>query len=338
MSIATEVDVERDLDAYAQQLRWVIERKDFNDFWPVGLPWAATAMGDALVERVEQGLAGVAPEPVPNPTVATLLLFFSTYGMREAGWSRERRLGYAERLLAVVRASKRSSVMNVDGVHHLVAPTPVLLDGLWKPATPERVTAVNRLAATLWAFGEAAYFCNHRIATERHGPYPSEPGRLVLIRSAYNLTPSVLWPEVGGWPSLPRRIDLCVDHEAVEAPFDLFANPLFTFNATVTARRVAVIIEHDDGAREHDPSPRALERLAGTLAELIGTLTRVVRCLSERERAERLHRIMLYGLERLGGRPCLADAVACDRAGDGRVVEGDAERLARYYDLRETTA
>jgi hypothetical protein len=321
-------------------MRWVLARKDFNDFWPIGLPTAGTAMGSSLVERVESALATRSPTTMRHPTTALILLFFSTYGLRSAAWETARRMRYVDRLLQFVRVSKVGPAVPLDGTHQLVLRWPRETIP-WADATMrlDFKDSANRFAATLWAYSEAAYFCNHRIGTERHGPYPSDlPGGLVTLRSGANLTPRHLWPEIRKWPELPHGVWLAFDSEAATAPFDLFANPLFTFDASRTTRRVAVCVQRGpdepvsvvDDANEVDAMTRELRR---GLAQLLA----VVDSLSVRHRALRLHQVMLSALDLMVGDRTFSNARegAGDPVGPGARVEGALADLVSYYDLRQ---
>lgn len=328
---ATEVcRLEQTLDGYANAMRWVIARKDFNAFWPVGLPRAGTAMGDALVARVEEPiLRGSLRQQIPNPTSALLLLFFSTYGMRAAGWPRERRLRYAGALLALVEASKASPLVDPAGRHQLLdvpaPPKESWLDGF------RRETAA--FCALAWAAAEALYFCNHRIGTERHGPYPAD-GRsgIRMVRSVYDLRPTALWPELSDWPTLPPRVDVVWEYAAEEARFDLFANPLFDFDSAACTLRVAVLATEQDGVRPVRDLAEVREWNAQLRALVAAVVDRVDR-MDAGERTRRLHDTMLYAAAGLSQQhfPLGTD----EPAGPGREVVGSVDELARYYDLRQ---
>jgi hypothetical protein len=330
MSATDARRVDQTLDGYASAMRWVIARKDFNAFWPIGLPRAGTAMGDALVARVEEPiLHGSLRERVPNPTAALLLLFFSTYGMRVAGWSRERRLRYAGALLALVEASKASPLVDPAGRHQLPDP-PAPPDHAWLDGFQREAAAFCALA---WAAAEALYFCNHRIGTERHGPYPADgrPG-IRMVRSVYDLRPADLWRELSTWPTLPQRVDIVSEYAAEEARFDLFANPLFDFDSTACTLRVAVLATEQDAVR---PVRDLAEVQAwnAQLRTLVAAVVERVDRMDAGERIRRLHDTMLYAAEGLVQQrfPLGTD----EPAGPGREVVGSVDELAHYYDLRE---
>lgn len=322
------------LDGYAAGVRWVIERKDFNAFWPVGLPRAGTAMGDLLVTQVEEVItANALRATVANPTAALLLLFFSTHGMRVAGWSRERRLHYAQALLALVRASKTTPVVDPDGRHCLLDP-PEPWGDAWLEGFHQEA---NVFCALSWATAEALYFCNHRIGTERHGPYATAgDGQMRMVRSVHDLRPVELWPEIEEWPELPARVDVVFEYDRAGARFDLFANPLFDFDSHAATQRLAILAHTTDGRCE---AVRDLTVVAGWNDALRGLLTRVVEqvdAMDERARIGRLHDVMLHAASGLSERrlPLARQAPVSV----GIEVRGSVEQLAAYYDFRSEVA
>jgi hypothetical protein len=324
------------LGAYAEAMEWVLAHKDFNAFWPVGLPSAGTAMGDQLITFVE-GLLDARPTEglrVPNPTAVLILLFFSTYGIRVSKWPRHRRLAYASGLLGIVSNSKSSPVVDRYGRHALQDQPPEVT--AWSVGA---LASVNTFAALSWACAECLFFCNHRVGTERHGPYRSSRGHHVMVRSIFDLAPRALWPEIDRWPVFPQRVDLVVEYPAsYSAPFDLFANPLFEFDINAIATRTAVLATASDGA-----APFAIvdfDEIDGwneALRATIGQVAAAVRSMTVSERIQRLHQIMLYACQGIFGAP--ADLTPHDhRPGPlGHAVDGPQSELRRYYDLRQDT-
>jgi hypothetical protein len=314
---------------------WVLAHKDLNHFWPVGLPVAGTALGGAFAEVFERGLEDrPLSAAVRNPTALLLLLLYSTYGMREAHWPRERRLRYAGRLFAMLHASKDNDVLNSDGKHQLRSPRlPASAAAVWREPTPPLVGSASALCAAIWACSEALFFCNHRIGTERHGPYVTDrPGTTLVVRSAFDLAPRELWPEIVTWPVLPQAFHITFECEAAETRFDMFANPLSEYRIQDVTRRVAVLCVQANGSERWDGSVSEIRAWAASLRELVRDVTRIVATLTERERILRLHRIMLYGARTVAGADvALAAPVSF---GDGHRVVGAGPELERYYDLR----
>lgn len=327
-----------ELGRYAKGIEWVLARKDFNDFWPIGLPEAGFAVDGTLVEAVELALASRERSAVPNPTSTLLLFFFSIYGMRASGWSRDRRLAYARELLGVISESKSGPLFSGDGSHLLAQPLLAPVDGQLVDAEgdPDLVPTLSAFCSTLWACSEALYFCNHRLGTERHGPYPSaSAGRRLVVRSAFELQPRRFWPELERWPDLPPRIDVVFECGAgADVRFDLFANPLFRQPAAEVTHRVAVCARDRDGEitwPEIGLIARWTEELQRTIAEVMP----LVRAMSPTDRALRLHRIMLEAAAVAGGDREVLDAAWDPSIDSGRRLPGEARDLLPFYDVRQ---
>jgi len=329
------------LDRYARGIEWVLARKDFDKFWPVGLPEAGLAVGGTLVEAVERALSVGERRAPRNPTSTLLLFFFSAYGIRAAGWPRERRLAYARELLGLVAAGKSGFLLNDDGRHLLARPLLAPVDRGWAETGGDSasIPTLNAFCSTLWAYSEALYFCNHRLGTERHGPYPGAiPGRCLVVRSAFDLEPSRLWSELEEWPAVPARIDVVFECDAEEdVRFDLFANPLFRRPAAEVTHR-AVVCARDRDGEIFWPGSGQVARWTEELQRTIAAVVPLVRAMGPAERALRLHRIMLEAAAVVGADREVLDAAWEPSVDRGRRLAGDAEDLLPFYDLRREWA
>lgn len=338
--------LDAELDAFRTGLAWVLERKDFNAFWPIGIPAAGTGGAPRLLESIEHLVVTRAASRqilVRNPTALMIVFLYAIYGMREAGWPVDRRLRFAEALFRVMRRSKRTPTIASHGAYCLTVPTPTAVPPeAWLDASPsstngEYAGIVHSLSGTIWAYAEALYFFNHRVCTERHGPYPAEADdRAMLVRSAYELTPASIWPEITSWPPLPSGVEIVGMYRgAHESSFDLFANPLFTFDVNEAVDRLAVGLRYGT-TWQWRPSPSILSDLVVTLRELMSEVLRCVETLTMNALSERVYTIMLSACRQaFGDAPPVAVSPSPRRISAGRPVRGTVEQLLVYYDIRE---
>lgn len=324
------------LDSYGDSIRWVVERKDFNAFWPIGYATAATATKSRLIDELERALAHERSiQPVPNPTAILVLFLFSSFAMRGARWPRTRRLALARSLLRIVERSKNNDALNRDGQHLLLHAEGSLKHFSWVSPSSAYLRAVNALAGVSWACSEALYFYNHRIGTERHGPYPSTLlDRTVVVRSVFDLGPRELWPEIDCWPLIPPRIDIGFELAAPSAAtkFDMFANPLSEYDITEVTRRVAIRVRGPEGSTHDDIGLDTLLDWTQQLRTLLSDVLEVIDRLSVADRALRVHRIMLYAARTVIGLDVHDDD---DAVHDGTAISGSVEDITRFLDLRQ---
>ena len=75
-------------EKFFSALQWAVERKDFEDFWPVGLESTGPAYWPQLVQDLDRvkDTEGVL-DPPDYPTANVALAFCLIYGMRELEWS-----------------------------------------------------------------------------------------------------------------------------------------------------------------------------------------------------------------------------------------------------------
>lgn len=79
------------VDEFFSMLLWAVERKDFEDFWPVGLESTGPRYWPQLVLDLERILMNTGEFKEPDyPTANVALVFCLIYGMRELNWNYEK--------------------------------------------------------------------------------------------------------------------------------------------------------------------------------------------------------------------------------------------------------
>ena len=339
-----------ELARFADGMAWVTKRKNFDVFWPIGIPQASRIGAQALIDELTTTPSGVANGiPLRNPTSGVILYLYLIHGARELTLARSDRLELAERVLSPLRAAKANGLFALDGEHVLVTPLGVAADaGLsvtdWAHGgrvDPHYLRLLHQLCATTWAFGEAACFFNHRVVTERHGPYRGDDGTATLVRTAFDLDVSALWPELPGLSPPMLGFEVLDEFVDGEGPwFDLYANPIFSADIG-SVRRAALVTHAPDGAVVLNPPVAEIEQLIDWLRSAIGVLTSQVSSMSSDAKARKVFRIMSTVARRLS----LSNRVELPAEWEygtkdppvaaAAPLAFDPEAALRYYDLRQ---
>ena len=114
------IDVE--LDKFISKLRWVLERKDFNEFWPVGIPTAGINCAKDLIIYLDQPLTSAAEDNsfnYENPTSLLLVYLYCIYGLRELAWDKDKRIDFTKKIFTIINRSKKTGLTNSNGKYLL---------------------------------------------------------------------------------------------------------------------------------------------------------------------------------------------------------------------------
>ena len=347
------------VDAFIDGLGWVLERKDMDGFWPVGLASTCRQYGPWLAEDIERALArysaddgqpGSSPS-VDFPTSFTVVALCLVYGARELRWGATRAATAIDTLLQIASSEKAGDPLNRQGRNAIWSEGEAAAhlergqscSGLVTERTVLR--RLNAMSGLLLAYAEALYFCNHRIGTEKHGPYPCPAaGGILLVRSARNLAPRGLWPELGFDGALEGIGEIEIGSVCRPFPvrFDLFSNIIHGHDVNLITEGAYILVKDDGAGATTSLTHGGIERISSVLLEATDRATETVRAMSPARRAEQMIRILYYACRHLLGMSgedwhTLADR--CVAAGRNRVPEtavpGDVGGLLHYYDVRK---
>jgi hypothetical protein len=245
------------LKDYIANLSWVLQRKDMDSFWPIGFATTCTKYGSSIAQDLEQSFDRVLPfgkQSYPDfPTSFTVIALGIVYGTFNLDWPSERKRQLFDNVLIAAANNKDGDLLNKSGSNRIISiedafsllqhcPVRFFSD------TPQSISICNRLSSVLLAYAEAVCFCNHRVITEKHGPYLNETtGKMILIRSAKNLQSVLaLWPELERFTNLvellPQSIDMCFVSAPFEVHFDMFSNIIHSADVNKCTTEVGIAV------------------------------------------------------------------------------------------------
>lgn len=215
-------------DRFFEHFKWIVERKDFDSFWPIGLGTAGPRYWRNLVLDLEQSFKDNKDFLIFDyPTTYTTLVGSVFFAMRELRWSPDRCRALIEYIFYNAQKAKHGDLLNETGKnliwHNRLA---VEKFSFGYPLLNDKISILDiyDLSASILALAECEYFWNHRIATEKHGPYFGDDGNVYIVRSCKNLAPIDLWPELTTLSLNNDEFHLIFKYKPHEVRFDLLSN------------------------------------------------------------------------------------------------------------------
>lgn len=281
-------------EKFFNMLKWAVERKDFEDFWPVGLESTGPRYWPQLVldlDETYQDSGKFAPPDYPTANVA--LAFCLIYGMRELAWPPTRCSALLEAIFDAAQSSKSGDIFNSNGANLLWDFSRLMqeynsgVDLLKREVSHQDI---YELSGQVLALAEAEYFMNHRIATEKHGPYISEDGDIFVVRSFKNLWPIDLWPELRSINLDNNEVHFIFRYHTGAVQFDVLSNLLTPLPPKESL--VSIVVVAADCNAWNVVKIRELSGNVQSAIYLIGnSLLKMDKC----QKSERMTEILYYG-------------------------------------------
>lgn len=241
-----------EIEKYLTGLAWVFERKNMNSFWPIGLSSTSLKYGPYFLEELELSLLKCDNYQIINndyPTsliVISLVVLYAAYGLK---WSKERTFRILELIFAKIKEQKHGSILNTDGRNRIYTDS-IIFNSIKQcnaisGKNKKLVNLFNELSALIFCYSEVLYYCNHRIGTEKHGPYKNvDSDQYVMVRSAKNIHPNFdLWPELihqeKEFLLLPEYVELYYYYDPFEVKYDMFSNIIHSENVNTITNIIA---------------------------------------------------------------------------------------------------
>ena len=326
-------------EMFFSKLRWIVERKDFEDFWPVGLETTGTRYWSQLVldlDAVRQTGNLATPD---YPTANVALVFCLIYGMRELGWSPSQSAELIEELFKSAQKCKSGNLLNTDGMNLIWdndTATKKFEAGTQLLNQNVSVQDVHELSGIILALAESEYFMNHRIGTEKHGPYLSTDGNLFMVRSFKNLRPIDLWPQLYTTKLSNEEFHLVFKYRIHEVSFDVLSNQLSSLPSNDSLLAVALI--GGDGFDDRLGLIQ-IEEFVKAARQGIRIIGDSLAKMEQWQKAERLTEILYFGCRNSlcawKEMASIAIKIGGDRSVRFPVPRYGKERFA-YYDLTQS--
>lgn len=220
--------IKSDTDRFFALMNWVVQNKDFEDFWPIGLESTGPKYWGKLVDDLQYVFQTKNRFEYPDyPTSYLALSFCLIYGLREQDCSPDFCRVFFDNIFSAAKQIKHGDLFNSDGrniiwsneqVEHFIS--------LGHSLFARGLTGheINSFSGSILALAESEFFMNHRIATEKHGPYHLEDGFDYLVRSFKNLNPVQLWPELTDCQLLDEECHFIFRYKKCNSHFDMFSN------------------------------------------------------------------------------------------------------------------
>lgn len=168
----------------------------------------------------------------PSANSMKTLLMDLICGMKVAGIGSQERVWFVERIFDAMAALETGDIFCRDGTHRILTPQQAqeLSDAAsWVVADSTEAGTYVRAAYRASACGQAMVWALYFYAWtdmgwEIHGPYdvrgPGGARGLLVVRDYFDLAPTLLWPEVTGWPIRSMRM-MTLHDPAAEIRFDV---------------------------------------------------------------------------------------------------------------------
>lgn len=277
-------------------LRWAVERKDFEDFWPVGLESTGPAYWPQLVLDLETIQKSSAPMIIPDyPTANVALVFCLIYGLRELDRSPSQCKALVEGVFESAQKSKYGDIFNAGGSNLLWESDVVAQkfeSGIQLLQQGISAQDINVLSGSILALAESEYFMNHRIATEKHGPYFAADGNLYIVRSFKNLCPDDLWPELSLSGLRNEEFHLIFKYSPHEVQFDILSNLITPLPPQESLIGVA-LAEEDKNANTWNLTQ--FEKLTREIHHGICLIGNALANMNQQQKSERMTEILYFG-------------------------------------------
>lgn len=324
-------------EKFFSMLKWAVERKDFEDFWPVGLESTGPRYWPQLVVDLESLLLCNGKLNKPDyPTSNVALAFCLIYGLRELGLSSNRCINLFEAVFEAAQAQKKGDLFNSSGSNLLWDSTTLIQkfnNGTPIIDTGMTVQDIYELSGQILALAESEYFMNHRIATEKHGPYVDVDGDIFVVRSVKNLSPIDLWPELRSINLNNDEFHLIFKYHQHEVSFDVLSNlltPLPPKEALVSM----VIVDNKNNVWDYF----RIKELTTSVRQGIYIIGNSLQKMTQQEKSERMTEILYFGCRNNFGfwkdKARYAIETGRNRKIQHPVPKFGEERL-KYYDLMQ---
>lgn len=291
-------------------LIWILTRKDASDMWPLGITrstaefghhfWGKLNMLKDLAEK--KGLSlDILSQGVEFPTALSATATYGFFYARQFAIPLSERKDVLGWLIQIASAGKFGSLFNKDEKNLIYTPQElqhILKDMKFRTTTPELSQSLHYLSGLLWTYCELMYFFNHRIGTEKHGPYVDEysPHRHILIRSCANLSPSELWKtnsELGFY-----KAELLLEYEYGEAKFDILSNIIHHEELVKNLCGYKLYLQRtkNNYSIEEIVDISEINEVISSLESLITSCSAFISTQTETELALKMEQICLYSL------------------------------------------
>ena len=283
------------VDEFFSMLLWAVERKDFEDFWPVGLESTGPRYWPQLVLDLERILMNTGEFKEPDyPTANVALVFCLIYGMRELNWNYEKSSHLVDKLFESAQKCKHGDLFNSD--HRNVLFDVQKVQYLYENGTKllsKGITNsdVHEFSALVLALAESEFFMNHRIATEMHGPYFLEDGTVCIVRSFKNLLPLGLWKALEGLSLSNSETHMITKYQKCKTQFDILSNLMRELPNEEYVEDVSIITI--DGSIAWDKE--FFQKTVTELKSAIRIIMRELSVMSKEEKSEQMTRILYFG-------------------------------------------
>ena len=209
-----------------------VSKKGMDSFWPVGLRSTSMAFGPKIVYDLEDAIvrhAGGWERPVfDHPTSALVVSAYLLFAGYFAQTPTNTVLSVIDKLLHLAQAEKAGDLFNADG-RNLILTEDAAKRAFEKTSfatSSEDRDAINHLSGAVLALAEAMFFINHRVATEKHGPYSTgNQNRYSFLRSVNDFRDGLsIWPELNS-AGFPFETGLLrMETEVFDVRFDMYSN------------------------------------------------------------------------------------------------------------------
>lgn len=300
---------------WAHGLNWILSNKDAGDLWPIGVTRSTLQFGHHFWEQLkylkfvcdQRGLSPVIlSRKVEHPTALVATATYALIYTRQFSILLPERVDILGWLLEIASAAKSGTLFNQGGSHLIYSKEhieSVASDKavVWK-IQPQISRALHYLSGLLWSYCEVLFFSNHRIGTEKHGPYLPPPTfsdeLFVLIRSCRNLRPSLLWPDQDHFHLMKvEELELVLFYKGLPViSFDILSNIIHHSDLVNNLIGYRLIAKGVDGSVRVVKTLSEITEFITQCELLLSNMAYDVAKLSEAQLAQKLEHISLFSL------------------------------------------
>lgn len=282
-------------EKFFSKLRWIVERKDFEDFWPVGCESTGTRYWAQLVLDIDANKR-LGKTIIPDyPTSNMVLVFCLIYGMRELMWSPNECAEFIEYLFETAQSIKHGDIFNTNGMNLIWDNNFAIKmfdEGVNLLAQDIPAQDIHELSGLVLALAESEYFLNHRIGTEKHGPYLMPDGSILTVRSFKNLHPVELWPQLDSISLTNDEFHLIFQYRIQNISFDVLSNQISSSQFKDSLLAVSIVGEAEP---EREWNITRIEEFATAVRRGIRIIGEALSKMDQRQKSERLTEILYFG-------------------------------------------
>lgn len=288
--------IQSDTDRFFSFMNWVVKNKDFEDFWPIGLESTGPRYWGRLVDDLQDVLKKRNKFEDPDyPTSYLALSFCLIYGLRELDFSPAASRYFLDNIFASAKHIKYGDLFNSDGRNIIWSDNKTKqIISLGHSLFARGITGdeINSFSGAILALAESEYFMNHRIATEKHGPYHLSDGFDYLVRSFKNIRPVELWPELYSYDLINEECHLVFKYKECNSQFDMFSNLKTELPNNDLLIDVLVVSENNFYS---SITKKEFSEYTNLLHSSIMEIHRALDLMSKAEKSERMTQILYYG-------------------------------------------